>query len=290
MPNLKELLQKHMSFQSNFSFNHIYIIQSLRKGDLKCAESLYYDCLKRLAMVKPFKIDFFDVRSKYQFNEKMALIYYETICGHKPFIHLDMHGDEKGGLQINPSLEYVSWAEFRFKCQQINKVSFNNLSIVLASCFGFYSILEIDIREVSPCYMLIGCDAEVSAGFINDYFPEFYENLLTTNNVNIAFDYIKMYYKMYVSEQILAIAFAEYLYEYCKGKGRKNRIEKLITEYRKTHTNSVFDLTTIRKYFKNATKPDLNEFGMHFNRFLMGNHRSNVNRFDFPYKTVLEIV
>jgi len=132
-----------------------------------------------------------------------------------------MHGDSEKGIEINPDGKFVSWKEFKAKCQQINIACANNLSVVLASCFGFHAITEVKISEVSPFYLLIGSEKIISAGYIEKQFPQFYNKIFEDGNLDNAMEIIADRYKQFLSDKMFVISFSKYLAEGCIGKGRQ---------------------------------------------------------------------
>lgn len=273
-------------------FNHIYIIQSLKRGgtesDLPTAENLYESSLIELAHKNHLLIDFFDVKDKRSFINKLGIIQNEIALGHVPFVHLDMHGDQKKGLEINPSGEFISWRELKTNCQQINRACNNNLALVLTSCFGFHAITVISIKETSPFFLLIGSEEVVEAGFIDSRFKAFYSSLLQDGNIDKAIQHIQKHYKLYLSETMLVNTFAKYIVAGCKGKNRQERIERLITEFKRGSDSQLMNISESRKILRRFIKPNEASLQRFKNSFLMANHPNNHGRFNVSLDYIME--
>ena len=191
-----------VQFVAECSFNKLYLIQSLEDGDLKTGTRLALDTLTPLCHQLGFGLTAYDVKNKAQFLKVLDVIYNECSNEQKPIypiLHLEIHGDHSG-LGISPSNEDVTWAEFADHCRKINRASKNNLFVVMAVCHGYQSILSVDIKDVTPFYILIGPERTVTAGYIEDHFPKFYETLIRKQDIDAAIQVIADEYRMYLSE------------------------------------------------------------------------------------------
>jgi hypothetical protein len=282
------------SFQAVCNFNHIYILESLVQGgtnsDLRTAHRLYEDILIPLSQREGFLLDFIEIKSKQDFLDAFGRILMDSMNGHFPLVHIDMHGDDGKGLEINPTKEWISWDEFKALCRGINIASHNNLPIILASCFGLNSINSVSMYDVTPYYLLVGSQKRVPAGFIDSSFRSFYSEIFASGDIDLAVANISDYYGMYLSEKLFATAMINYFKAGCKGKGRTKRIEDLLTKVVNGGQSARYDLKAARRKLKQAIKVDGAVFDRYASRVLMYNHPSNLGRFSITFQSILDFL
>lgn len=171
----------------NFSFNTIYIIQSLDTSDRKTGRALYDD-LDITSQIYPSKYSLvlFEQKTKEEFFNALNLIKKNIIeKNFIPLIHLEMHGHEnKKGLVLG-SKEFVSWEDLKEILVEINYLSKNNLCLTLGSCFGAYMMSIINPLERAPVHGYIGAEKEVEVEQLYNYTP-FYRELFKSGDLNEA--------------------------------------------------------------------------------------------------------
>lgn len=169
----------------------------------------------------------------------------------QPIVHLDMHGDEKLGLRVDPKGDFVSWDQLYSLLQRINKAMMNRLLVVSASCYGLRSIMPIQLAQPAPYKVLIAPEKTVTHGEILDGTLPFYRELFLTGDVNAAHSKGLTQLRYVHCEKLLFEAIVRYRLEACVGKGKATRIERLISEAREDEqVQSGLSIRTIRRIIK----------------------------------------
>lgn len=171
----------------NFSFNKIYVIESLKQGEIKTGKNIYNDLIRwKTLNTDPLYSEYIEVSNKKSFNETMLYINSKVEKGVLPFIHFEMHGsDDKKGLVLN-SDELVSWEELGIATRIINISTKNNLIVSLATCYGAFFLSSIDMNKEAPFSCFISTIEEVSTYEIEMDFTAFFETVLSTTDFNLA--------------------------------------------------------------------------------------------------------
>jgi hypothetical protein len=224
-------MPKMVEFTTGFSIKSVFWLSALRDDEVGFSQRLIEDlrlCLESAGC--PFQA--YDARTAAHFEDALRLIAESAEKdGMRPILHLDMHGSKEDGLEIGATRECVPWPKVVGMLQAINKATGNNLCVVSASCFGFHAISEISIIEPSPFYMLIAPENKVTLGFLADHTVDFYRDVFGGGDVQVAFDtHLSGAMRVYNAEKMLFVSLARYIYNSCKGKGGKQRRERLLSE------------------------------------------------------------
>lgn len=152
-------------------------------------------------------------------------------AGLRPMIHFDTHGSKQDGLYIAASREFVSWQQLVEKLRPINVATGNNLCVVSAACFAMHAIKEISIGSSAPFFALIAPENTVSFGFVERCTVPFYEAVFKGLDIVSAHEqHLAPSFKLFLCEKMLLVGLMKYVRNYCMGKGRKKRIEDLLTK------------------------------------------------------------
>lgn len=283
-----------VEFVAECTFNKLFLIQSLEDGELKTGTRLALDSLTPMCRELGFGLTAYDVRSKAQFLKALNTILTDSSNPEKPIypiLHFEIHGArDKSGLMLSPSGEIVAWAEFAAECRRINTACKNNLFVVMAVCYGYQSILAVDIKDVTPFCLLIGPERTVTAGYIEDRFPQFYATLIRQNDIDAAMLHLIDEYRMYLCERLFFRAFFKYTKEQCVGEGKQKRIEDLIERLQTNLGGELPNPEDVRKQLESVIKPDPDAFARFKARFLMSDHTDNANRFPVRFDYLLQIL
>lgn len=218
-----------MHWSSSFSNNSIILISSSRAGEENVGRRLAEDLGQLRIALHDFHFEHHNVSSRQDFVELMRNISRQAKKGLRPIIHFDMHGDQRRGLELNPSRDFAAWPELVAWLRKINIRTRNNLCVVAASCYGLNMIRPISIHNAVPFYCLIAPEQEVSLGFVDEKMSLFYRRLLEKGSLEDAFRAIEEPFKQFHCEKMLAIVLAKYIKQQCKGAGFRKRKEQLIT-------------------------------------------------------------
>ena len=151
--------------------------------------------------------------------------------GYRPVLHLDCHGSAEQGLLLAPSGERLDWAETVDLLRRINVATRNNLVCVFALCFGLHAYTQVALKRPVPAYLFAGPESEIEVGFLEDETLAFYRRMIETNNVTLAFKETLGGKMVSVHCQGLFLqALLSYIRQFAKGKARRTRLERLVTE------------------------------------------------------------
>lgn len=196
-----------------------------------------------------------------------------SVCDRDPIIHFDMHGQKDKGLFLARCDHFVSWETLTVKLQKVNAMTGNNLTVVLATCFGYNLIRHLDLSNPSPFYMLIAPEKIVSAGFLEDNIPAFYEEVFNTSNPLEAYkNHLASQMRMLHSEEMLAYILIRYFRSSCIGKAGEDRKERLLTEVMQSGraANIKSNRRMLRKSLKMQIRPNQSIVDRYISTFLMG--------------------
>lgn len=256
---------------SSFSNNAIILISSPRKNELNVGRRLHEDLTTLRAEVQDFHLEHHYVSTRHDLIEILRDIARKSKKGLRPIIHFDMHGDQRRGLEINPSREFASWLELTAWLRKINIRARNNLCVIAAACHGLHMISPISIHNAVPFYCLIAPEQEVTLGFINDRMYPFYKKLLQSGNLHDALHEIKGTFKEFHCEKMLTIVLAKYIKFQCKGAGFRKRKEQLITDaLSRDIPRTQATLRHLRKLVKENINPSELLIKKYASRFLIG--------------------
>lgn len=169
-----------------FQLDQVYMIASLKGNHLQSAKDLYNYQI-------PFeKKQFIEINSKDEFINALIRIEKEAEVDSGPLIHVEAHGlDSNDGISLSNGIELsngdcIYWEELRPYLITINSKCNNNLSIVMASCFGVYIIKDLIqsffddiISSVCPFFCFVGPESYASVDDFINAFPVFYKTIYT---------------------------------------------------------------------------------------------------------------
>jgi hypothetical protein len=281
------------TIDSACQFNKIFVIESLPSTDLQTAGRLVRDYLEPVIASLELGLMHAKVTSRSEFLAAMkevasqcARVTPETY----PIVHIEAHGaPDRSGISLFPSGEIISWSEFANLCRVINIACHNNLLVVTALCFGLLSITGVKIAEVSPFFAVVGPQLAVTAGEI-EHFNAFYVELFKHGDVVVAMSGLSEKFGLFVSEKLLLNSFAKFVKTLGKGRGKKRRIDRLITEFMSTEAASKLPLSEVRRLAKKYTQPDAGTFERFRKQFLLSDHPRNLNRFLVTFEDVMALV
>lgn len=274
---------------SEWTYNTLYIIESL--PDYRTGRKLADD-LASLCVSLDLQSGLFTVRDRPQFQVTMRHIRDE--CAREvnpifPILHFEIHGaHDASGLSLSPSENVISWEECGRLWQEINVACANNLTIVLAVCHGYQSIIEAkNALEVCPFFALVGPVGTVTAGQIDDEFPRFYRILIEKGDFDEACQKLSHEYRSFRAEQMFLRGYVDYLLTHSSAKARRRRAEGLVSKIRQEQPDRFTSPAATFKYVREGLKPNAEKFEKAKNRYLMADHHENVNRFKVTYDDLL---
>lgn len=284
---MAETLKQHLGTHSGykkFTFNKIYIIESLPDNELQTGLSLYEDLLRWSNHVRQeIYSEYWGVETKRHFELCLEALYIDTVFGCNPFIHFEIHGSSNFDGLILKSNELVTWNEVAEMTRKINQSVKNNLVISFATCYSGYFIKAVDIIKAAPFH---GCVITLDLLTISEIemrFNSFFSTLLSSFDfdlvIQILNEIVGYDYKLLflTSEKAFNILFKRVLNEkLLKNPEGPGRIEEIVSH----HANSKSSLfeskaSTRKKQIRNFALKALSDVKNDLkNNFLIMNNNS----------------
>lgn len=172
-----------------FRFNKIYIVESLPEHDEKTGSELYNDVVRWKSFNNPnLKSELISPNNKIEWKSFIDKVLSECAQdGILPLVHFEIHGStNKNGL-ILASKELITWEEIYDSLVKINIECRMNLFVSLAVCHGAYLLTQYRISKRAFCIGLLGSFKTLPVSDLKIRFNEFYEELLTSFNIDKAY-------------------------------------------------------------------------------------------------------
>ena len=273
-------------------FNTLYIIESLREGDLKTGYSLFEDLKLQEYVHEHVRVEYKAPSSSNEWDEMMTSILNECRAQEVyPIIHLEVHGAEYG-IELSNGDEILS-AKVSEQLRQINIVTGCNLFLTMGVCKGLYVLFNAQLDKPMPFCGAIGSFATLKAGDIQLRYAEFYETFFRTFDITKAFiqlmkvetavsEEYKQYRYIHIDE-VFYKSYMRYIKEQCNKDIMPKRALDAATENNYTLRNRTERRQFQQKFAKfeklNRTKyyqETVNAF------FMLDKYPENKERFDIP--------
>lgn len=275
-------------------FNKVWVIESLRAGDMETGKSLYNDVLLPLSHSNPdlhVEIDC-PVDRDALFG---ALERVEKDCkrGLFPILHFECHGN-KEGFQLGND-EIIEWDEIRDALIQISIASNLNFVIIVAACNGIHLINVCTQLDRAPFWAVIGPEEEVMELEVKRDFAAFYRKFFECLNADDAILALNRGihgrdrpYHFLSSIGLFRRAYIAYHTSSCQGKGKKARLENLVTQAMRDPKCNALGVNKIRRLIKGKLSQEERHFQKMKKRFfLMDLYPKNLTRFPITYDDII---
>ena len=153
--------------------------------------------------------------------------------GEISYIHIEGHSSEEYLCLLDgTNLEWgVIFGHFR----EINILSKNNLFVSSGTCLSAYAILTTTITKPCPLFGLLAPEKIIKVGSVHDGFIAFYKCLISSKNIPEAFNAFASVtngndFALMFSQDLFEKAAYKYISEHCMGKGKRKRIEHVVTQ------------------------------------------------------------
>lgn len=220
--------------KSEFEFNYIYVIESLdtNEGDTLTGKNLLEKLKPYADQVKALSTGLITVESAAQFWDAMDYICQKAAEGERPVIHFEIHGtDEKDGLYIKNG-DVIEWPEVLYRISDINYASGCNLMVSFAVCYGQYLAQFINATKKMPFCISLGSFEELYEDDLEVRFFAFYQELLTSFNIDQAYQALlaadpdmPSNYSLIKSDVLFANVMKDYLDTQCSRTALRLRAE-----------------------------------------------------------------
>ena len=152
--------------------------------------------------------------------------------GEIPYIHIGGHGSENHLKLLDHS--YLEWSIIFEHFREINALCKNNLFFSSSACHAAYAFRAASITKPSPVFGMLAPEQAVLAGDVKDGFVKFYTKLIIEGDLNKAFEGFDeaaggKNYALIFSQLLFEKAAYQYIRQYCMGKGKRARLEKLVS-------------------------------------------------------------
>jgi len=277
---------------SGTSFHKLWVIESLPAGDLKTGQHLVENQLRQAKHRHPdLAVAFTQPDTKDALLHVLATIRDEARQkGLGPMIHFECHGS-RDGLQT-ASGEFIPWEDLRQLLIEINHACRVNLVIVLAACNGAHLIKVASKLDRAPFWAIIGPDTPVAAGDLECDFGAFYAKFFESLDADEAMAVLNhgaigtdRKYHFMSAVGLFIKTFAWYHKNQCVGRGRRLRVEKLVSESQQHPEVARRGVAWARKQIKTAIahdEPYFNEKRTAF--FFIDQFPENAARFQISYQ------
>jgi hypothetical protein len=257
-----------------FSNNALFILDGLKSCEYQTAKHLYDELSPSFNTMTVSYCRILPARSRDELFSALYKIRQHCLDDDiAPIIHIEAHGSKGMGIEVGDNQEKITWGELCAHFGEINAITKNNLGVVMATCFGIYAASSIMVDQPSPFYFLIGSAVNISAGEIDDIMKKFYRELFQSKSLSFAMKQVEDKLERFQVEEFIYDIFGRFISESCVGKGRRTRIEGLVTSSIEggIHPNSE-NLRMLRQLAKSCTKQSKDIFEHFAGIFMHGRY------------------
>lgn len=220
--------------KSAFEFNFLYVIESLdvNDGDKLTGTELLEKLKPYAEQCKALSTALVPVENAQQFRDAMAYLRDKAAEGQRPVVHFEIHGtDSKDGLYIKNG-DVIEWPEVLQSISEINYASGCNLLVSFAVCYGQYLAQFINAGKRMPFCISLGSFEELYEDDLEVRFFAFYRELLTSFNIDKAYQALMdaapdmpSNYSLIKADVLFANVMKDYLETQCSRTALKLRAE-----------------------------------------------------------------
>jgi len=165
--------------------NEIWIIESLRPGDLNTGSLLASEILNRdTALKRQLQVKLLTPKSLKEFSDCLNDVLQSAAAGNHPILHIEAHGDENGLQLTNDDL--IDWPDLSLPLAKINDAMKGWLVVTVAACSGGHMARTVLNTTRAPFFALVGPPETIEdSQLLNDY-TEFYIEFYKTRSLTKA--------------------------------------------------------------------------------------------------------
>lgn len=261
-----------MRLNTEFACNAIVLISSAAEGEEGIPRRISEDLTGLADKSGKFLFRHTVVDTREQFRSRVRELEEDASKGLRPILHLDMHGDLECGLQLGRSKEFIAWLPLVEMLRRVNIASCGNLLVILTACHGIRAIMPISIKKPTPFFALIAPKSEIFIWQIEAGIFPFFRSLIEEESIDTALEHIGDQFQYFHSEKMLVVSLAKYIMQHCRGRGGRERRERLLTEVLASPNirNNRKNRRRYRKEIKKFLLPNQRLLDEYANRFLLG--------------------
>lgn len=271
---------------ASHKFNTIYLISSVKTGEMNIASRLEESSLNEATIKNPeLSTVKKNVTSKCEFLGELEKI-AENCSSTLPLLHIDLHGHKNFFECANG--EQISWFDLGEKLRKINVACGLNLIVIVSACYGGYASLAAQLTVPSPFSYVCGPLNDINAGDLLDDYEHFYRILFQTKDLNSALNAINeqssVEYYGVTTMYLFKLGWSNYIDNHCSGDALNKRIENIVQLVR-ANGFPESNLSHVRKNFRQFIKNPRDSFERYRDIFFMYDlHPENRERFPLKYE------
>lgn len=218
-----------LNISETLQINSIVWIHSLPPNEMGPTNRLIGD-IKLLGLQGGFPVLEYAVKDRTELADVFASVTAEAQKTLRPIIHIDAHGNADEGLLLSPSGECEGWLNLIEMLRTLNVATQNNLVVIFALCFGLHIYKQASLSRPVPAYFFGAPSNEITAGFLEDQTLEFYREVNRTSDLTSAFNRtLGKQMESFHCQGLFLLSLLRYIRKYCMGKGRRERLEGILT-------------------------------------------------------------
>lgn len=251
-----------MPFVAAITYSTIEIIDCLVPGaDLQTGRFLH-ERLRDLTPNEVPRVRRHCIASEAEFWKCLNNIENECLSGWKAIIHIEAHGC-KAGLEVpnsgNQKASIVPWNILVDRLRGINVASDFNLGVFVAACEGIEAVRPMTIKKPAPYMFLVGPKAPLPAKELETAAKNFYDEILTSNDLNMALSRLPRIFNSFLAQRFFAITYARVLKAQSFGRRRVERVNSLVNMVLPADADPA-RLREVRDMAKLFSRPDRERF------------------------------
>ncbi len=203
--------------------------------------------------------------------------------GEVSYIHIEGHGS-KESIKL-PNDSSLPWDAVFEHFREINILCKNNLFFSSGACQSAYGFKAATITKPSPVFGMLAPEQVVVTGGVLDGYIAFYKSLIRNESLNDAFNAFAdaanaKQFSLIFSQLLFKKAAYKYIKQHCMGKGRKQRLDDLLTQ---AMSEVDMPIKKARKLLrKELNKPQALKLSEFHSKFMMiDKYPENADRFEF---------
>lgn len=169
----------------NFSFNKIYVLESLPAHERHTGKELYDDLIARMPYFhSELLVDYRSIDTILTWDNVMQDILLDCEQNKNvPILHFEVHGDINGRGLVTSSKQLVTIEHVGEQLREINVATGCNLLITLGVCKGLYLLFNMLLSRPMPFIGAVGSFDDLNNNDIYLRYYDFYDTFFRTLDI-----------------------------------------------------------------------------------------------------------